>query len=145
MTQQTQTAAPATGVNAGQEQFIQTAMSDPSIMKQMHGKTPEQQAAFMRKLYQDYTGQEAMASEEMSQADALRNGAMPEGATAGNQYVAASPLSFLAKGMNDYQGNKNYQAAQQKKQQLSQDKTDGLSEYAAMKAGISLPDMLRGN
>ena len=121
----------------GQEQeFIQASMTDPSVIKQLEGMPPEEQAAFMRKMYQDYSGQEAINTEAMSQADALRSGGTPQGVQAGNQFVAASPLSHIAKGMNDYSGNRDYKAAQDDIAQQSQDKSDVLAQFAAMQGGI---------
>ena len=123
-------------INPEEQQFLQQSMTNPNVIKQLEGMPPEERADFMRKMYADYTGQSAISNEAMSQADALRNTATPEGITVGNQYVAASPLSHIAKGVRDVKGNMDYRAAQKDIARQSQDKSDVLAQFAAMQAGM---------
>jgi hypothetical protein len=123
-------------VTPEEQQFLQQSMTNPNVIKQLEGMPPEERAAFMRKMYQDYTGQEAINTEAMSQADLLRSGGTPQGVHAGQQYVAASPLSHIAKGMNQYSGTRDYKAAQDEIAARSKDKSDVLAQFAAMQAGM---------
>jgi hypothetical protein len=117
----------------GDQAFTQMLQSQPQIMAQMQQMPPEEQAEFMRKLYQDYTGQEGIASEQMAQADALRNEPMSKGVHTQSGFVAANPMSGVANLMNKYQGNKDYDKAMEAKKALSQDRTGGVSGLAKMK------------
>lgn len=120
-----------------QQAFIQNAMMNPQVLQQVNALPEAERANFLRQLYQDYAGIGAANTEAMSQADMLRSGGAPEGVQAGNQFVAASPLSHLARGMNQYTGNREYKAAQEKQRQLSEDQTAGRSTYAGMVGGIN--------
>jgi hypothetical protein len=117
---------------AGAEDYIQSQMQNPDVIARLDGMEPAERAETLRRMYQDYQGQGALNTEAMSQADALRNTATPEGVQAGNQYVAASPLSHLAKGVKDVKGNMDYRKAQAAQQALSGDKTQGVMDMAKM-------------
>ena len=54
---------------------------------------------------------------QMALAEKMR-GKMPEMRQAGNVSVAANPLEFLAKGLNDFQGRKSEKDAMAKQQML---------------------------
>jgi hypothetical protein len=122
---------------AQEQQFIQSQMENPQVLQSLQGMEPAERAETLRRMYQDYTGQSALNDEAMSQADALRSGAMPKGITTPDgQFIASSPLSHLAKGVNDFRGNMDYANARDKQQALSGDKTQGVMDMVSM--------MLRG-
>jgi hypothetical protein len=53
-----------------------------------------------------------LLQEQLAQAKALRNKAMPEGRQAGRVFVAASPLEALATGISNVKGQQGIEAAQ---------------------------------
>lgn len=118
--------------SAEEQNFMQGLMKDQGFIEKMQGLPPEEQAALARQMYQDYQGQGDINAQAMSQADALRNQPMREGVTAGDQFHAASPMSGIAKGINTYRGNRDYNAAQAKQQALSDDRSAGQQSIAQM-------------
>lgn len=127
---QDQVTAPVAAEAGGEADFIQKQLADPRILQQIESMPPEERAAFMRQMYQDYSGLTASNTEAMSQADALRSQAAPQGVNAGKQFVAASPLSHLANVGNKFIGAKQYNDAKTAQEGLTTDRTEGLSKYA---------------
>jgi hypothetical protein len=109
----------------------QQAQSNPEFLAQL-----QQNPEMLRQLYQDYTGQEGIANEQLAQADALRNTQVNEGMNAGGQFVAGSPLSQLAKVGNQGMAAYQQRQAMDKKKALSEDRTSGLTSTVQ---GMSAP------
>lgn len=101
-----------------------------SMMQQISTLPPEEQQAAMMRLFQDYSGQEGVMDQQLSQADALRNQQGPQGVQAGNQFVASNPLSHIASGIERFQGGQDRQAAIKAKQDLSAQRTQGMLDVA---------------
>ncbi len=103
--------------------FVDSKMDDANFVQQVSGMDPAKREAYMRNLYRSYVDESALATDELMMAKELRDREMPTGGMAGDVYVAANPLEFLAKGVGDY-----------KSKGLRRDARADLDEQAAAKA-----------
>jgi len=71
-------------------------------------ETDEERAAYVADMSRDYLGETALATDQLNQADMLRNKTKATGQTVGpgNLYVGQSPLQALDDAFGDYQAMK---------------------------------------
>ena len=100
------------------------------MLQHMSTLPPEERAIAMKRFFQDYEGQEGVLDEQLAQASALRDQEQPQGVQAGNQFVAANPLSHLAKGAERFVGGMRGAQAIKDKRALSEDRTGALQDSA---------------
>ena len=109
---------------------LQQMQQQAAMMERIRQLPPEEQQAAMMGMYQDYQGQEGVISEQLAQANALRGQGGPQGVQAGSQYVAASPLSHLARGVERFKGGMDANQALADKKALSEMRTKGQMDVA---------------
>lgn len=93
-----------------------------------------QDQALMRTLLGNY-GNELELSEaqnQLAQAQALRNTAMPESRQAGRVVVAANPLEFIGAGLKQYAGAKQEKAAREQAAALRKTIGENVGRYGGL-------------
>jgi hypothetical protein len=73
--------------------------------------------------------QEAEKMRLKQRAELVRDRAGPEGIRAGKSFVAASPLSFLAKGLEDYAAGKEIKQLDKELADIQRQQTQGRGTY----------------
>lgn len=121
----------ATGAQAPPSNNV-LSMLPPDIRAKVAALPPDQQAAFLQKLSQDYAGKRGVANDQIAMAEQLRSGApRAQGRQAGNVYAAANPLEHIAKGYQQRKATDMQRQAIEDKKKLAEMYGEGTQEVMA--------------
>jgi len=100
------------------------------MLAQLQQLPPEQRQQIMNNLFQDYMGKRDAIGDEQQLASQVMQGGSADGIRAGNQYVAASPLSHLSNALMKGMGGMKFMEGVDKKKELSEMYGTGLQGIA---------------